>query len=80
MVTHSESGGRRRTARSRSPLGPSRKLSGWVLAEVLPAVATLAGVIWRDELNTTTDVVDYFLAPVVVALVGGLGPAIFASR
>ena len=46
---------------------------------MLPALATLAGAVWRHELTTTTDVVDYFLALVVVALVGGLGPALFAS-
>ena len=80
MVTHSESGsGRRRPWVGRSPLTTSRKALGWVLAVVLPVLATVAGTFWRDELTTTTDVVDYFLALVVVALVGGLGPALFAS-
>jgi two-component system, OmpR family, sensor histidine kinase KdpD len=46
---------------------------------LLPALATLAGAYFRADLTTTTDVVDYFLALVVVALVGGLGPAVFAS-
>jgi two-component system sensor histidine kinase KdpD len=80
MVTHEQSGrGRRRTRWARSPLSPSRKALGWVLAVMLPALATLAGAYFRSDLTTTTDVVDYFLALVLVALVGGLGPAVFAS-
>ncbi|HWM02171.1 MAG TPA: DUF4118 domain-containing protein [Actinophytocola sp.] len=80
MVTHEQSGGGRRRGRpARSALGRSRQLLGWALAVVLPALATLAGAYWRPELTTTTDVVDYFLALVLVALVGGLGPALFAS-
>jgi len=80
MVTHSESGGgRRRGRRAHSPLSTSRTMVGWALAVVLPAIATLAGAVWRAELTPTTDVVDYFLALVIVALVGGLGPALFAS-
>jgi two-component system, OmpR family, sensor histidine kinase KdpD len=79
MVTHSESGRRPVVRRGRSPLSPSRKVIGWTLAVLLPGIATLAGAVWRHELTTTTDVVDYFLALVIVALVGGLGPALFAS-
>jgi two-component system sensor histidine kinase KdpD len=80
MVTHSESGaGHAKGRRARSALSPSRKTLGWVLAVVLPALATLAGITWRGELTPTTDVVDYFLVLVVVALVGGLGPALFTS-
>ena len=79
-VTHEQSGGgRRRSRRARSPLTRSRTALGWALAVVLPALATLAGAIWRNELTPTTDVVDYFLALVIVALVGGIGPALFAS-
>jgi len=52
---------------------------GWGLAVVLPGLATLAGVVWRGELTPMTDVGDYFLALTVVALVGGLGPALSSS-
>jgi two-component system, OmpR family, sensor histidine kinase KdpD len=79
MVTHSEAGTGRRHTRRGSPLSPSRTVFGWALAVVLPTIVTLAGVLWRHELTPMTDVVDYFLALTVVALVGGLGPALFAS-
>ncbi|OLF12795.1 sensor histidine kinase [Actinophytocola xinjiangensis] len=79
MVTHAESAAGRGHRRVRGALSPSRKALGWVLAVVLPGLATLAGVLWSAELTTTSDVVDYFLALVVVALVGGLGPAVFSS-
>ena len=80
MVTHDEAGGRLRSwLARRSPLAPSRLLVGWVLAFLAPALATLIGVLLRGELDFSTDVVDYFLATVVVALVGGLGPALVAA-
>jgi len=44
-----------------------------------PAVATLAGVLCAPLFGLSTDVVLFFLATVVVALVGGLGPALLAS-
>jgi two-component system sensor histidine kinase KdpD len=80
MVTHEQSGGgRRRAPRPLSPLTRSRVILGWGLAVLLPALATFAGAFWRTELTTSTDVVSYFLALVLVALVGGIGPALFAS-
>jgi two-component system sensor histidine kinase KdpD len=80
MVTHAEAGGRLRSwLERRSPLKPTRRLAGWVLALAAPALATLIGVVLRHALDFSTDVVDYFLATVVVALVGGLGPALVAA-
>ena len=79
MVTHDESGGRLGARLARSPLKPSRQVVGWALAVLLPALATLAGAIWREQLSFTTDVMTQFLVLVAVALVGGLGPALFAS-
>ncbi|HKS44005.1 MAG TPA: sensor histidine kinase KdpD [Amycolatopsis sp.] len=80
MVTHAEAGGRLRTwLDRRSPLKPSRLTVGWVLAFAAPALATIAGVLLRRHLDFSTDVVSYFLATVIVALVGGLGPALLAS-
>ncbi len=79
MVTHEESGGRLRAKLARSPISRPRRIVGWSLAVVLPALATLIGVWLRDDLILSTNVIDYFLATVVVALVGGLGPALFAS-
>jgi two-component system, OmpR family, sensor histidine kinase KdpD len=79
MVTHEQSATARGRTRRGSALSPSRKVIGWSLAVLLPALVTLAGSLLRHELTTATDVVDYFLALVIVALVGGLGPALFAS-
>ena len=79
MVTHAQSGTGWRAAVARSPLKPSRRVLGWVLAVLAPAVATAVGVVLREDLIQSTNVVDYFLATVLVALVGGLGPAVFAA-
>ncbi|MCS7480236.1 DUF4118 domain-containing protein [Umezawaea endophytica] len=79
MVTHAQSGTGWRAAVSRSPLRPSRRVLGWLLAVLAPAAATAVGVVLRDDLIQSTNVVDYFLATVLVALVGGLGPAVFAA-
>ncbi|WP_425471297.1 DUF4118 domain-containing protein [Saccharothrix texasensis] len=46
---------------------------------VAPAVVTGLGVLGRDEMSFSTDLVGFFLATVVVALVGGLGPALGAA-
>lgn len=78
MVTHDEArrvprrrlGGTK--ARWRGPLG-------WTSAVLLPAAVTGAGLLWRDSLTFSTDVVGFLLAAVVVALVGGLGPALAAA-
>lgn len=79
MVTHEESGGRLRAKLARSPLSRRRRIVGWTLAILLPAVATIVGALLRQSLIMSTNVIDYFLAIIVVALVGGLGPALFAS-
>ena len=79
MVTHAEA--RRGLSRrlDRSALTPSRRLLGWVLAPLLPAAVTALGVPARQEVSFSTDLIGFFLATVVVALVGGLWPAITAA-
>jgi two-component system sensor histidine kinase KdpD len=80
MVTHDEAGGHLRSRLGwSSPLGNTRRLAGWVLALLGPALATVLGIVLRGRLDLSTDVVDYFLVTVVVAVVGGLGPALVAS-
>ncbi|MFI6032144.1 sensor histidine kinase [Amycolatopsis magusensis] len=79
MVTHDEAGGRLRARLSGSPLTPSRRLLGWALSLAAPGVATTLGLLLRDQVDFSTDVVGYVLATVVVALVGGLGPALLAA-
>ncbi|RJQ78399.1 sensor histidine kinase [Amycolatopsis panacis] len=79
MVTHSYAGGRLRARLGKSPLTPSRLTFGWALSLLLPLTATGLGALLRDTVEFSTDVVLYVLATVVVALVGGLGPAVIAA-
>ncbi|WP_409466202.1 DUF4118 domain-containing protein [Amycolatopsis sp. GA6-003] len=79
MVTHSYAGGRLRARLGTSPLAPSRLVLGWVLSIVAPLLATGLGVLLRDAVEFSTDVVLFVLATVIVALVGGLGPALVAA-
>lgn len=79
MVTHDAAGRGLRLPALRSALPVVRKAAGWALGIVLPVVATVIGVLLRDVVGLSTDVVLYFLATVAVALVGGLGPALLAS-
>jgi two-component system sensor histidine kinase KdpD len=79
LVTHDEAGRGLRLPALRSGLSFVRKTLGWSLAVALPGVATGLGVLLLDVIGLSTDVVLYFLATVVVALVGGLGPAVLAA-
>jgi two-component system sensor histidine kinase KdpD len=79
MVTHAEAGRSGRIRVGGSALTWRRQLLGWVLAVVLPGSVTLAGSVWRAQLTPTTNVVNYFLVLVVVALVGGIGPGLVTA-
>jgi two-component system, OmpR family, sensor histidine kinase KdpD len=60
-------------------LSRRRKLLGWPFGLALPALATLISVTGRGLLGLPTDVMLFVLAVVVVALIGGLGPALLAA-
>ena len=60
-------------------LGGRRLLSGYLLAVVLPVLSTVVLVPVRGTLNLSSDVLVFLLASVVVALVGGLGPAVVSA-
>ena len=82
MVTHEQSAGRLwRGHLWRGPrsLPLPRVLAGWVLALLLPFAVTAVGNLYRGHIVVATDVLDYVLATVLVALVGGLGPALLAA-
>ncbi|MBW4721935.1 sensor histidine kinase KdpD [Saccharothrix sp. SC076] len=79
MVTHDEARRGVRWKVARSPLDGGRVVLGWVLAVVLPAAVTWLGALSRDELTFSTDLLGFFLVTVVVALIGGLGPAVGAA-
>jgi two-component system, OmpR family, sensor histidine kinase KdpD len=79
MVTHAEAGRGLRLPRRFSAVPVTRRTVGWALGVALPVLATALGVLGRDLFDLSTDVVLFFLATVVVALVGGLGPALLAA-
>ena len=79
MVTHAEAGRGVTLPRPRSALSLSRRAAGWAVALVLPVLVTLGAAAARDALGLSTDVVLFLLATVGTALLGGLGPALFAA-
>ncbi|HEY1974325.1 MAG TPA: DUF4118 domain-containing protein, partial [Pseudonocardia sp.] len=83
MVTHQHAGGGPAWRRLRrlypGALSLNRLVAGWVLAILAPGIATVTGVRCAPLFGLPTDVVLFFLAIVVVAMVGGLGPALLAS-
>ncbi|WP_440901499.1 DUF4118 domain-containing protein, partial [Actinosynnema sp.] len=79
MVTHDESRRAPRWKVDRNPLTASRQVLGWSLALLLPVLVTGTGTALQEQLDFSTDLVGFFLATVVVALVGGLGPAVVAA-
>ncbi|MFR9803341.1 DUF4118 domain-containing protein [Pseudonocardia sp. RS010] len=79
MVTHAAAGSALRLPRLHSPLPVDRRLVGWLLGVAGPAAATLIGITLQGVVGLSTDVVLFFLATVVAALVGGLGPALLAA-
>lgn len=78
IVSVDESGGRLRLPARRSALSPHRRLLGWLCGLALPALATLVAVAGRSVFELSTDVMLFVLAVVGVALIGGLGPALWA--
>ncbi len=79
MVTHAEAGRGLALPPRRSALSVSRQAAGWAAGVALPATATAVGVAASGTVGLSTDVVLFFLATVVTALVGGLGPALLAA-
>jgi two-component system sensor histidine kinase KdpD len=79
IVTHAEVGKGYRLPRMHGSLSRRRRVQGFILAIALPLVLNLALVEARNDLNLVSDVLLFMLAVVVVALVGGLWPAIVAA-
>jgi two-component system, OmpR family, sensor histidine kinase KdpD len=79
MVTHPEAGRGIRLPRHFSAVPGARRAAGWSLGLLLPLAAVTVGILGRDVLGLSTDVVLFFLATVISALVGGLGPALLAA-
>ncbi|USX55249.1 sensor histidine kinase KdpD [Lentzea sp. HUAS12] len=79
MVTHDESRRGLRWKTGVDPLSWKRRAAGWALSLLLPAAVTALGMLWRDELDFSTDLVAFLLVTCVVAIAGGLGPALFCA-
>ena len=79
LVTHEQVSGTGRRISPLSPLSPRRQLAGWVAAVVLPLALTLV-LRWLDEESRLSLAILLFLAvTVLVALVGGMFPALVAA-
>lgn len=78
MVTHGKAGARPFRRAAKNPLSRARRSWGWALACTLPPLVTLVSALLGD-FELSTDVVGYFLATVVVALVGGVAPSVAAA-
>ena len=79
MVTHDSAGRVLRLPALRNGLPHGRQIAGWVVAVLGPTAATVLGSLFGDVIDLPTDVVFYFLATVLAALAGGLGPALLAA-
>ncbi len=79
IVTHAHTGLGGSLPHGRSSLSTRRKLRGYALAMLLPPLLTMALVPFRNELNLVSDMLLFLLLTVVVALVGGLAPALIAA-
>jgi two-component system sensor histidine kinase KdpD len=79
LVTHDSAGGARRLRRSVSPLSRSRQVAGWVAATVLPVLVTLLLTATHTEQSMPLEVMSYLAVTVLVAMVGGLLPALAAA-
>jgi len=79
IVSHSKAGGRFSLPRIRGGLTTRRKVYGFALAIVGGPLLTWLLTSVRSPDSMTSDVLSYQLLVVVVALVGGIWPALFAA-
>jgi two-component system, OmpR family, sensor histidine kinase KdpD len=79
IVTHSHTGRGLTLPHSRGSLNRRRRLRGFVLALALPPLMTILLVPDRQHVNLVSDMLLFLLMTVVVALVGGLLPALMAA-
>ena len=79
IVTHLQAGGGRGLPRGHGSLTRRRKLEGLALALVVPTLLTLVLTRHRHDLNLVSDVLLFMVVVVLVALVGGIWPALVAA-
>ncbi|MGJ6965836.1 DUF4118 domain-containing protein [Streptosporangium sp. G11] len=79
MITHDEVKRGRDHAPSRAALTRTRRAAGWGLAILGLPLLTMALYPFRSDVNLPTDILLFLLMVVVVALVGGMWPAVTAA-
>ncbi len=79
IVTHSAAGGRFALPRLGGALTMRRRLAGFAVAMLGGPLLTWLLVSFRSAESITSDVLSYQLLVVVVALVGGIWPALWAA-
>ncbi|GAA2226962.1 DUF4118 domain-containing protein [Herbiconiux moechotypicola] len=79
IVTHSAAGGRFALPRPHGSLTLRRRILGFALALAGGPLLTWLLTVFRSGESITSDVLSYQLLTVVVALVGGIWPALFAA-
>ena len=73
---HGRLAGRRRALSRSDVLSVRRRTIGWALAVVGPLLLTFGLVPFREDSGFSSDLLLYLLVVVVVATIGGLGPAL----
>ncbi|TPW73754.1 ATP-binding protein [Schumannella sp. 10F1B-5-1] len=79
IVSHASAGGKLRLPRLGGALSLRRRAAGFAIALIGGPLLSWALVSLRTEDSITSDVLSYQLLVVVVALVGGIWPALFAA-
>ncbi len=79
IVTHRGVGAGRRLPRLRGSLSSQRVLYGYLLSIALPVVSTLCLIPMRGDVNLVSDMLLFLLMTVIVALVGGVLPALVSA-
>jgi two-component system sensor histidine kinase KdpD len=79
IVTHGHRGRALPLPSARGSLSRRRRLRGLILGVVFPPLLMLLLVPFRDGINLVSDMLLFLLMTVVVALVGGLTPALVAA-
>lgn len=79
IVNHAAAGGGSRLPKLGGALTLRRRIAGFVLALLCGPLLTWLLVSARSEESFTADVLSYQLLVVIVALVGGIWPALFAA-
>jgi two-component system sensor histidine kinase KdpD len=79
IVTHAAAGGHLTLPKPRGSLTIRRRVYGFIFALVGGPLLTWLLTAFRSEDSITSDVLSYQLLVVIVALIGGIWPALFAA-